>query len=141
MNTPTPYIFFNGNCREAMQYYRQCIDGGDVFVMTYGEARGEKTPPALKERALHASLRKDNFFLMASDTPDYAPTVGNNVHMYYSCRSREEVDHVFSKLSAGGIVKEALNDTFWGAYFGMLTDKYGFNWMIGFEKPRATATP
>lgn len=130
-----PYLFFNGNCTEAMNFYKSCL-GGDLFVMTYGEARGEQSPPAQKNRIIHASLKKGNFMLMASDTPEEAPPKGGNVYLYLHCESQSEIEQFFKALSEGGSVNQSLRDEFWGSHFGMLTDKYGFHWMLSYEKPK-----
>lgn len=72
---------------------------------------------------------------MASDCPPGQPVVtGNNVQLSASCSSREQIENLFKVLSAGGKVIQPLHDAFWGARFGLLMDRYGFYWMLSFEK-------
>jgi PhnB protein len=76
--------------------------------------------------------------LMASDSMPGMPfQQGDNFSISIDCESKEEVDRLFNALAEGGKVKMAQQDTFWGAYFGMLTDRYGIGWMFNFEKPKA----
>ncbi len=139
MTLLTPYIFFNGNCIEAMNFYKSCI-GGKLDLMTYGEAQTQAKTDishvAQKDRIIHAALKRDSFLLMASDTPELPPNVGNNVQLSLKCDSHDEIEKIFKALSDNGTVTEPLHEAFWGAIFGMLTDKYGFNWMLTFENPK-----
>jgi PhnB protein len=74
---------------------------------------------------------------MGSDMPpDFDLKVGNNVSVSINADSKEEAERLFNGLSAGGTVTMPLNDTFWGAYFGMFTDKFGVNWMVNYDYPR-----
>ena|SRR6478609_7153620 len=127
-----PYLTFNGNCREAMNFYKE-VFGGELMMQTFGEAPMD-APGDAKDRIMHANLRNGDFLLMASDgMPGQAPIVGNNVTLSVNCNSKEEQENYFNKLAAGGNITMPLADTFWGAYFGMLTDKFGMNWMFNTE--------
>jgi len=135
MKPLTPYLFFDGNCREAMNFYRDCF-GGDLELMTYADGLvdacpgGTKLTEDTKDKVMHACLTKDGFLLMASDNPMAAPTVGDNVSISVHCESIPQTRKLFEALTAGGVVKMPLGDTFWGAHFGMLVDKFGFHWML-----------
>ncbi|MEA9357309.1 VOC family protein [Bacteriovorax sp. PP10] len=135
MKTVTPYLIFNGNCKEAVNFYNSHL-GGELFMTTYGEAPQTDCPSGAENKIIHANLKKGDFNLMASDTPTGTAHVGDNIQLYLHCESREEVEKIYKGLSEGGTQKVPLNDTFWGAYFGMFTDKFGINWMLGFELPR-----
>jgi PhnB protein len=90
--------------------------------------------PETKDKVLHARLSKGTQVIMASDCPPGTPlTEGNNVSISVNCDSREEVDKFFTSLSEKGKVVLPTQDMFWGAYFGMLTDQFGINWMFNFE--------
>ncbi len=127
-----PYLNFSGNCREAMTFYGQCFDT-QVEIMDFGSSP-VPVPEEFKNNVMHAKLTKDGMHIMASDSmPGHTVNFGTNVHISVSPTSREEMDTIFGKLSEGGTVTMALQNTFWGAYFGMLTDKFGQHWMFNFE--------
>ena len=129
----TPYLAFNGNCREAMEVYTT-VFGGELNVQTLGEApvnAAEKD----KARVMHAQLSSGNFMLMASDgMPDRPVTFGDSVSLSVHTQSKDETDTLFKKLSEGGTVTMPLENTFWGAYFGMLIDKFGIHWLFNFQQ-------
>ena len=134
------YLFFDGNCREAFEFYRSVFGGDFAIVMTYGEAPPEMAvPDDEKDRIMHVSLPVGPSVLMGSDscsTMGGAPTVGNNFAISIEGESREHCDETFAKLSEGGQVKMPMAETFWGAYFGNWTDKFGIDWMINYELPQ-----
>lgn len=132
MKALTPYLFFNGNCRDAMEFYKTCF-GGTLEMMTNADAPKDAHQGNMKlepNQIMHACLTNDDFTLMASDDPMGKPKVGENLSLSIHCSTTKQTDELFKSLSAGGKVTMPLTDTFWGAYFGMLTDKYGFNWML-----------
>jgi PhnB protein len=129
------YLTFNGNCREAMTFYKECL-GGELFVQTIGESPlSDKMPPQMKECILHATLTKDALVLMGSDMVGEQGLIkGNSVSLMLNCSSEEEIKTCFEKLSAGGKKDHPLEDSFWGALFGDLTDKFGNHWLLHFDK-------
>lgn len=134
--TLTPYLTFGTNCREAMNFYKG-IFGGELFIMTVGEApESENVPAASKDLVMHSFLKTSSFEIMASDAVmGPAPKNGDTVTLTLGVESNEESEKLFSALSAGGKVTMPLAETFWAHRFGMLTDKYGFLWMVSFNKP------
>lgn len=132
------YLTFNGNCREAMHFYRDCL-GGDLTLQTIGESPlADKMPPQMKECILHATLIKDKLILMGSDmVGENGLKKGNAVSMVINCSSDEEIRSFYEKLSAGGNKDHALEKSFWGATFGDLTDKYGNHWLLNYEKKKS----
>ena len=129
----TPYLAFNGNCREAMEFYKT-VFGGELNVQTFGEAP-ENAAEKDKARVMHAQLSSGNFMLMASDgMPDRPVTFGDSVSLSVHTQSKDETDTLFNKLSEGGTVTMPLENTFWGAYFGMLIDKFGIHWLFNFQQ-------
>jgi PhnB protein len=130
------YLNFDGNCREAVTFYAKCL-GADLQLMPFSEAPFD-SPPGSKDRIMHARLTKGTaVLLMASDTMPGMPfQQGNNFSVSIACESVEEVQKFFAALGQGGKVTMPLQDTFWNAYFGMLTDQFGVNWMFNFEKPK-----
>ena len=127
-----PYLTFNGNCREAMEFYKS-VFGGELMIQTFGEAPMETTPET-KDRIMHARLQNGYLILMASDgMPGQAPIQGTNVTISVQSASKEDQEKYFNKMAEGGKITMPLEDTFWGAYFGMLTDKFGMHWMFNTE--------
>ena len=129
------YVFFDGNCREAMTFYKECL-GGELFMQAVGDTPAASQMPAdAKQKIMHAALKNDGFEIMASDWMDGQGFVrGNSISLSMHCGSEEEIKHLFSNLSAGGKIKAPLADQFWGATFGMLTDKFGIDWMLNYDK-------
>ena len=129
------YLNFDGNCREAMTFYAKCL-GGDLQLMTFGDAPMESSP-GLKDKIMHAKVSKGPHVLMASDPdPRTAVQPGNNFSICIQCESLEEIESLYSAFSEKGTQTMPLQDTFWGARFGTLTDQFGINWMFNLEKPK-----
>lgn len=137
MKSVNTYLMFNGNCRAAVTFYAKAL-GVEAEIMTFADVPGQGSE-ADKDRIMHASLPKGSKtpFLMASDTmPNQPHTSGNNFSITINCESKEEIERLFKNMSEGGQVTMGLQDTFWGAHFGMLTDKFGVNWMFNYELPK-----
>jgi PhnB protein len=129
------YLNFDGNAREAMTFYQKCL-GGDLHIMPFSDAPGGM-PESAKDRVMHARLVSGPATLMASDTmPDMPLHEGNNIWLNVNCESMEEIQKVFGALGEGGKVLMPLQDQFWGAHFGMLTDQFGIHWMFNYELPK-----
>lgn len=125
--TLNAYLFFAGNCREAMEFYRN-IFGGTLKIQTYDEVPGQ--PEAMEGKVIHASLMDGDVDLMASDgpTPDRLGT--GKISLSLSGTDEEKLRTVFDSLSARGKVTSPLKKEFWGDTFGVLTDKFGVDWMV-----------
>jgi PhnB protein len=137
MKSSTTYLTFDGNCREAMNFYAKSL-GADVHLMTLGEAPGN-APPEKADKIMHSRLTKGGPpILMASDAIMQGPALkmGSNFSVAIECESVAEIDEMFAAMSDGGTVTMPLGDTFWGARFGMLIDKFEIQWMFNFEKPK-----
>ena len=134
------YLTFDGDCREAFEFYRS-VFGGDFHVLsTFADGPAEMDiPEDQRHRVLHVSLPIGNGVLMGSDNSPSGPPLatGNNFSLSVATGSRDESDALLAKLSAGGTVTMPLETTFWGAYFGMCTDKFGINWMVVYETSEA----
>ncbi len=129
------YLTFSGNCREAMTFYKDCL-GGELSLQTIGESPiADKMPPQMKESILHADLTKEGLVLMASDMCDEKGLIkGNSVSLMLNCSSEEEIRTCYANLAKGGQATHPLENTFWGALFGSLTDKFGNHWLLNFDK-------
>ena len=129
------YLTFSGNCREAMTFYKECL-GGELILQTIGESPlAGKMPAKMKEYILHSTLVKDELILMGSDMVSENGLIkGNAVSLMLNCSSEEEIKNCFEKLSSGGKKDHPLENSFWGALFGDLTDKFGNHWLLHFDK-------
>jgi len=138
MSTLHPYLHLNGNTEEAFSFYKS-VFGGELSIMRYGEAPpGETKPsPGAAKKIMHVSLPiGKETMLMGSDMPEAMPpaVMGTNFSITVSADSEEEARRVFEGLSAGGQVVMPLDKTFWGAYFGMLVDKFQIHWMVSYDR-------
>ncbi|MCM4166028.1 MULTISPECIES: VOC family protein [unclassified Arenibacter] len=130
-----PYLTFNGNCREAMTFYLECLGGKLIFQTIGGSPLSKKMPKKMKDCILHATLTKETMVLQGSDiVPQIGLIKGNAVSLSLDCSCEEEIKKVYAKLSEEGEADHPLEYTFWGSLFGTLTDKYGNHWMLNFNK-------
>jgi PhnB protein len=128
------YLHFNGNCREAMTFYKECL-GGELTMQTVEESpMASPMPPESGQHIMHATLTKGNLVLMASDMMREQPIHGNAMSLMLNCSSEEEIKNCFASLASGGTVEYPLAEQFWGATYGELTDKFGLNWMLNYDK-------
>ena len=130
-----PYLRFNdGKCREAMTFYKDCLGGGELSFQLVSETPMAKDmSPEAQNKIMHSSLKKDGIEIYGSDMMRDRATVGDNFVMSLNCDSEEELKTLFDKLSQGGEIFMAPEKQFWGAIFGMLTDKYGVEWMFNYN--------
>ena len=137
MEAIVPYLLFNGNAKEAFDLYAKVLGGNIVMSSTFGEAPEGSCPKGQEDKIMHAVLQAGALTLMCSDCPpDKAMKEGDNISLSVNFTDSALMDKTFADLSEGGIVKMELQDTFWGARFGMLTDKFGINWMFNHDKPK-----
>lgn len=129
-----PYLHFDENCKEAMQFYRS-IFGGQLDMMQIKDAPDrEQFPKDIDHQIMHASLRNDDFVLMASDMCGQGSlNQGNSMQLSLNCSDEKEINQLYQKLSEGGKITQELNEVFWGGLFAMVTDKFGVRWMLSFE--------
>jgi PhnB protein len=129
------YLNFDGNCREAMTFYQRAL-GAELEMQSFSDVHAQ-CPPGSENNIMHARLTKDGAILMASDAMPGMPfNKGSNFSVNIDCSTTEELDRYFRALGDGGNVGMEPQDTFWGARFGMLTDKYGVGWMFNCELPK-----
>jgi PhnB protein len=123
-----PYVSFNGDAREAMEFY-QSVLGGKLEISTFGESG---VPDAPADQIMHAQLTSDaGYTLMASDTPPGMPyQPGQNITISISGDDADRLRGYFEALSAGGNVVMPLEKQMWGDEFGMFVDKFGIGWMV-----------
>ena len=135
--TLSTYLAFDGNCREAFEFYRSVFGGEFAFIQTFGDGPSDMgVPEDEMGKIMHISFPIGSSVLMGSDTSTQfgPPTiVGNNFSISYATESKEQTDELFAKISEGGAVTMPPADMFWGSYFGTCTDKFGVNWMFNWE--------
>lgn len=126
----TPYLTFDGNCREAMGFYQACL-GGELSVMRVADSpMKDQSPAEIQEMVMHSQLAAGDIVFMASDTLGRGEVVrGNGTTLCVIGRTKAEIQDLFAKLAEGGTVGQPLVEAFFGT-FGELTDKFGVNWMF-----------
>ena len=138
MTTVNIYLTFTGNCEEAFNFYKKAFGGEFASVNRFSEMPPQEGMPPIpadqKEKIMHITLPiSKETVLMGSDTSEafgQVTTIGNNFSISINTDSREKADSYFKTLSEGGRVTMPLQDTFWGAYWGMFTDKFGIGWQV-----------
>ncbi|RKN86612.1 VOC family protein [Paenibacillus ginsengarvi] len=128
------YLNFNGNCREAIQFYAEVFGLGTPKMMTFGDVPPNpefKLPEEAKSLIMHSRLSIGGSNVMFSDVfPGMPFTQGNNISLSFVSESREEVETAFNRLKEGGSVIMELQETFWSKCYGSLTDKFGIGWQV-----------
>jgi len=126
----TPYIHFAGNAEEALNFYKEVLNGEVVMLSRYGDS----PVPAdedYKQKIIHARLVFGENMIMISDTfKGNAVHTNGNIQLSVDVPDKLQLETVFGKMAAGGKIVMPLQDQFWGATFGMLQDKFGVNWMF-----------
>ena len=131
-----PYLSFDDNARQAMEFYKS-VFGGDLTVSTFGEG-GMPHDPAEAKKVMHAQLRSPGgFVLMGSDTPASMGASRANGAISLSGDNESELSGYWQKLSQGGTVTMPLAKAPWGDSFGMLADKFGVSWMVNIAGKKA----
>lgn len=132
--TVTPYLFFNGCCEEALNFYQETLGGKIEFLYRYKEApAGVDMQGANPESIMHAVYRVSENAIFASDScGEMSPMSGFSLSI--TARDIPEGQRTFDALSAGGTVTMPFGPTFWSEGFGMLTDKFGVAWIINCEQ-------
>jgi len=139
MRTINPWINFNGNAEEAFTFYRSVFGGEFAKIIRFKDLASDDFSVAETEanKIMHIALPigKHNV-LMANDVPEFMGRVNENENrskIVVSAESKEEADHIFNELSAGGEVEGPIGDGPWGTYAGMFRDKYGIEWIVEFD--------
>jgi PhnB protein len=129
-----PYLFFNGRCEQAVEFYRQALGAEVEFTMRYKESPEPlppgRVPAGFENKIMHTSFRIGQTTVMASDgcSTDKASFEGFSLAL--SVATESEADRVFAALADGGQVGMPLTKTFWSPRFGMVTDRFGVSWMV-----------
>lgn len=139
MTVVNPYLSFSGNCEEAFNFYQASFGGEFAALMRWKDMKGgPPLPEGEGDMIMHISLPIGSTVLMGSDTPasQGGATPGTNFTIAITPDSKDDADRLFNGLSEGGKVTMPMADTFWGAYFGMFTDKFEIPWMVNYSYQR-----
>ncbi len=126
-----PYLFFDGNCEEALGFYAGVFGGKIDGLMRYeGTPAAVEMPPEALEKVMHATFRSPSANFMASDSNQASDCESSRIALSLASSDPAEGQRMFDALAAGGAVSMPYGKMFWGAMFGSLTDKYGIDWMV-----------
>lgn len=135
MTSLNPYLNFDGQCREALTFYQECLEGTLELQKVAESPMAAKMPSEKGPLILHGSLSKGGaVLLMGSDMIGNKLQPGNSINLCLHCTSDQEISILFNRLSAGGQVKVPLHQGFWGATFGEVKDKFGITWMLNYTR-------
>lgn len=130
-----PYLLFNGTCEEAFKFYAKMLNGTIKTMMPFeGSPMEKRVPDEWRKKIMHSTLVFDGQILMGSDARGEHYRKPQGIAVSLSVAKPEEAERIFAALAGGGEVGMALQETFWAARFGMVTDRFGIPWMINCEK-------
>lgn len=136
MPTINSYLNFNGDTEQAFNFYRSVFGGEFVTLQRFKDTPGgDQLPPAEQQKIMHVALPVGGNILMGTDVGASMPHAifGTNFSISVSPENEDEAHRLFNGLSEGGKVTMPLEKMFWGALFGMLTDKFGIQWMVNYD--------
>lgn len=129
-----PYLFFKGNCEEALQFYAKALGGKIEALIRFKDSPEAPppgtVPPGFENKVMHALIRIGGSAIMASDGCDDQKSSFQGFSLAFAVPTEAEADLAFAALSEGGQVQMPLSKTFWSPRFGMLTDRFGIGWLI-----------
>jgi PhnB protein len=140
MTTVNVYLTFNGNCKEAFDFYRSVFGGEFQYVGKYGQMPQQKViqsvPDNEKDKIMHITLpiSKETMLMGNDNLQAFGPSIaGNNFTISIKTDTKDEADKLFGKLSKGGEITMPMKETFWGSYYGMITDRFGIKWKMNVD--------
>lgn len=130
-----PYLFYNGRCQEALDFYKQALGAEVVFLMHYNESPEPcgPLPAGFESKIMHSSFRVGDTELMASDGNSTNPAKFDGFSLSLKFKTPEQAERAFNALADGGQVHVPLMTTFFSPKFGMLADRFGAPWMVVVE--------
>jgi PhnB protein len=130
-----PYIAFKGNCRQAIELYKDALGAEVLFVQTVGESPMPNMGPA--ENIMHCTIKVGGSTIMMCDDPrPEAAAADGNISLAIGLNDPEEAKRIFANLAKDGLVVMPLEKTYWAEAFGMVTDKFGVKWMVNCDAPK-----
>lgn len=135
----TPYLFFNGRCREALDFYKQALGAEVEFQMAYKDSPEPldpaMVPPGSEDLIMHVSFKIGETAILASDGCPTQPSKFDGFSLSLQPGGPADAERVFAALSEGGQVRMPLTKTFFSPCFGMVADKFGVSWMVYVPQP------
>lgn len=129
-----PYIAFKGNCKDAINFYKDALGAEVLYTQTYGNS--PMSEPGNEDKILHSTIKVgDSHIMLCDDVRPEAAAAGGNISLAVGLNDTARAKTIFNNLADGGNVTMPLDKTFWAEAFGMLTDKFGINWMVNCDKP------
>ena len=140
MDAIIPYLNFNGNAKEALDFYTNALNGKVIQSSTFGEANMAQDE-SMKDKILHAVFESGDLKFMVSDCPPGVNvSSGNQVSLSLNFNDLDSIEKTFAALSEGGKITMPIQDTFWGARFAMTEDKFGVHWMFNHDYKKEEPT-
>jgi PhnB protein len=133
-----PYISFKGNCQKAIDFYKEKLGAEVLFSQTFGDSPMAENAPGNGDKIMHCSFKIGDSVIMACDNVfegKNATVIGNNISLALGTNDVARAEQAFEAMSDGATVVMPIQETFWAERFGMLTDKFGINWMFNCDKP------
>jgi PhnB protein len=134
-----PYLFFNGSCEQAVEFYRKALGAEVQMMMRYNESPEPPppgmVPPGFEKKIMHTSFRIGETVVMASDGCSAEKANFQGFFLALSVPNEAEADRAFAALADGGEVRMPLAKTFWSPRFGMVADRFGIGWMVSVPGP------
>ena len=132
-----PHLNFNGQCKEAFEFYEKVLGGNIVFSMTWGEmpsGAADQFPPETHKLIMHTTLKVDGQTIMGADVRPDRYTQPKGITVSVGVKDKDKAERIFNALSEGGKVTMPFAQTFWSPGFGMCVDRYGIPWMVNTEQ-------
>jgi len=130
------HLTFAGQCREALEFYRELLGGGDLFLLSYGESpAAAQVGPEWKDKIVHATLSLGDRTLAGADLPPERYTTPGGFFVILEPEDPAEAQRLFSALAEGGSVHMPLQETFWSRAFGVVVDRFGTPWEVSCRQP------
>ena len=137
---PTPYLFFDGRCEEAIEFYKKALGAKVEMMMRFKDAPEGQCTPGTEDKIMHSSFRIGDTVLMATDhTMNPGKLEFKGMSLTLNPKTEAECDRFFTALAEGGQVQQPLVKTFFSPKFGVVADKFGVNWMVMVEPPAHAA--
>lgn len=132
-----PYLMFDGNAEEALNFYKEIFDAKEPEVMRYSDGQGFEIPDNYADKIMHGELYfGDNILYLSDNFPDKKTVYGNGISFNIDPETEEDLNRLFAALSVGGEVVQPLKKEFWGSIFGSLNDKFGIHWSFNYTLPQ-----
>ncbi|MCW8126167.1 VOC family protein [Microbulbifer halophilus] len=131
----SPYLNFDGQCKEAFEFYAEVLGGEIVFMSTFAEAPDDvDCSPGLKDKIMHAQLKVGEQIIMASDASPQNYDIPQGINITIGVDTPEEAERIYEALSEGGTVRMPMEETFWAKRFAVFSDRFGIPWMVNCDK-------